>query len=258
MPGAAPSRRAIPAPPGPGPDLARSLADAARVDGGVAALDEADAGAGLPCVLDRGLAIAIARLCRVDTVTVRLAAAPDPPVAAGLGADSLRHIVRVEPLPDFGPAGPAYSCRPVTAIGPARFLALFERVFAPADLGLGGRADLARVAHDLQRGRPVQGRSDYAGMIVSGAAGPLGLFFLAGAGPVRELGFMGAVPGLRRRFGLRGALAAGVGWMRAQGIAGLTAEIAAQNSASLALARRLGARSVGARAVFTLAPDTAR
>lgn len=236
----------------PAPSLVELLAGAANLGCGIAALDEADLGIELLPALDRDLAHAVAVHCGVDTLTVRLDRATEPVDPAALGADQVRRIVRIDELPDFGPRPDGYFCRPVSALGRDRFLAFFAEVFAPEDLGLADRAALRRTAGELHLGRPVQGRADYLGRVVIAGREPVGLFFLAGDGPVREMGFLGAAPGLRRRFGLRGALAAGVDWMRGNGISALTAEIALQNAISLALASRLGARTTGIRAVYSI------
>ena len=244
---------------GPGPALVGLLAGAADISCGVAALDGADLGIDLPSALDRQLARAVAARCGAGTLTVRLDGAAGSVDSTALGADQLRRIVRIDKLPDFfGPRPAGHSCRPVNSLDPDRFLAFFEEVFAPEDLGLLDRSALRSTARELHRGRPVQGRGDYLGRAVLAGSEPVGLFFLAGEGPVRELGFLGAAPGLRRRPGLRGALATGVDWMRADGILALTAEIAVQNSISLALARRLGARSAGLRAVYSFTPERNR
>ncbi len=234
-----------------GPDLVRALAAAADLSSGVAALDEADLDFDLLPELSRKLARSVAGRCGAGALSVRLNAGMDAIDPAALGADELRRIVRIDRLPEFGPVPSGITCQPVDAMRPAPFLAFFESVFAPRDLGLSSRTALVRTAGQLQQGAAVQGREDYLGRVVMAGREPVGLFFLAGDGPMREVGFLGAAPRLRRRFGLRGALAAGVGWMRDNGIAALTAEIAVQNSVSLALARRLGARSTGLRAVYS-------
>lgn len=231
------------------------LAEAADLASGIAAVDAAELGFNLLPELSRALAESVAGYLGAHTLTVRLAAGAEPVDPAALGADELRRIIRIDGLPDFGPRPAGYSCRPLNALARTRFLELFDQVFAPGDLGLSNRAALLRTAADLHQGRPVQGRGDYLGRVVIAGTEPVGLFFLAGDGPVRELGFLGAVPNRRRRFGLRGALATGAEWMRGNGIAALTAEIAVQNSTSLAMARRLGARTIGFRAVFSI--DTA-
>lgn len=232
------------------PALVRILAAAADLNCGVAAVDEADLGFELLPELGRELALAVAGHLDANTLTVRLEAGSESVDPAALGADELRRIVRIDNLPDFGPKPDGYSCPPISALARAQFLALFGQFFGPDDLGLAGRTALLRTARDLHRGSPVQGRGDYLGRLVMAGSEPVGLFFLAGDGAERELGFLGAAPRLRRRFGLRGALATGVSWMRGNGISSLTAEIAVQNSASLAMARRLGARTTGFRAVY--------
>ena len=233
------------------PALVRILAAAAELNCGVAAVDGADLGFELLPELGRELALAVAGHLDANMLTVRLEAGTESVDPAALGADELRRIVRIE-LPDFGPKPDGYSCPPISALARAQFLALFDRFFGPDDLGLAGRTALLRTARDLHRGDPVQGRGDYLGRLVMAGSEPVGLFFLAGDGPERELGFLGAAPRLRRRFGLRGALATGASWMRGNGISSLTADIAVQNSASLAMARRLGARTTGFRAVYSI------
>lgn len=237
---------------GPGPALVRLLAEAADLNHGVAVVDEADLEFQLLPELDRDLAYAVAAQLGADMLTFRIETGLESVDPATLGADALRRIVRIDRLPDFGPSPPGYSCRPADALARAQFLAFFGQVFAPGDLGLADRAALLRTAGDLHRGRAVQGRGDYLGRVVIAGSEPVGLFFLAGRGPVRELGFLGAMPKLRRRFGLRGALATGIAWMRGNGVSALTAEIAVQNSASLVMARRLRARTTGIRAVYSI------
>jgi hypothetical protein len=226
------------------------LAEAAEVCCGVAVLDEAEIGFDLLPLLSRELAKTVARLCGASALSVRIDAGIESVDQNRLGADGIRRIVRIDGLPDFGPRPPRYSCRPIESLARTSFIEFFEELFAPRDLGLASRTALIQTAGELQLGRPVQGRGDYLGRVVAAGSEPVGLFFLAGGGPVRELGFLGAAPGLRRRFGLRGALATGVDWMRGVGISGLTAEIAVQNPTSLAMARRLGARSMGFRVVY--------
>lgn len=240
------------------PTLVSALAEAVEFSCGVAAVDEADLGFRLLPALDRELARAAAVRCGASTLTVRLDAATESVDPAALGADGLRRIVRIDQLPDYGPRPAGYSCRSVGTLGRDRFLEFFAEVFSPEDLGLESRSALRRTAGQLHRGWSVQGRGDYLGRVVMAGPEPVGLFFLAGDGPAREIGFLGAAPNLRRRFELRGALAAGVDWMKGNGIQALTAEIAVQNSISLALARRLGARSAGLRAVYLFAPDRNR
>lgn len=232
------------------------LAEAADLSCGVAVLDEAELGLDLLPVLNRDLANAVAGRCSANALSVRLSARNDSVDPAALGADAARRIVRIDGLPDFGPRPAGHSCRPINSMTREKFLAFFEELFSPRDLGLSSRVALRATARDLHQGRPVQGRGDYLGRAVFAGPGPAGLFFLAGAGPVREMGFLGAAPGLRRRFGLRGALATGVDWMRGNGITALTAEIAVQNSTSLAMAGRLGARTTGVRVVYMI--DAAR
>lgn len=251
-----PSRRSGADGDGSGPALVRLLAAAADLNCGVAAVDEADLGFKLLPDLGRELALAVAGHLGANTLTVRLDTESESVDPAALGADALRRIVRIDKLPEFGPRPAGYSCAPISALAPARFLAFFGQLFGPDDLGLPDRTALLRTASDLHRGRPVQGRGDYLGLVVLNGSEPVGLFFLAGDGPERELGFLGAAPRLRRRFGLRGALASGVSWMRGNGISSLTAEIAVQNSASLAMAKRLGSRTMGFRAVYLI--DAAR
>ncbi|MDE2935945.1 MAG: hypothetical protein OXP37_03790 [Chloroflexota bacterium] len=239
---------------GPGPALVRILSEAADLNCGVASVDEADLGVDLLPVLGRELALAVAGNLGANTLTVRIDSATESIDPAALGADELRRIVRVDELPDFGPPPAGYSCLPVNAQALGEFLEFFAQVFAPGDLGLADGTALSRTAGQLHRGRPIQGRGDYQGRIVVAGSEPVGLFFLAGRGAVRELGFMGAAPRLRRRFGLRGALATGVAWIRGNGISALTAEIAVQNSTSLAMAGRLRARATGLRAVYLTDP----
>lgn len=251
-----PSRRSGADGEGSGPALVRLLAAAADLNCGVAAADEAGLGFELLPELDRELALAVGRHLGAKALTVRLDSGTEPIDPAALGADELRRIVRIDKLPDFGPRPAGFSCRPIDTLASARFIALFGQLFDPNDLGLSNRSELLRTAAELQQGGPVQGRSDYLGRVVVAGSEPVGLFFLAGEGPVRELGFLGAAPRLRRRFGLRGALATGADWMRGEGISALTAEIAVQNFTSLAMARRLGARTTGFRAVYLI--DVAR
>ena len=228
------------------------LAAATVLGCGIAAVDETELGFDLRPGLGRDLALAVAGRLGANTLTVRLEPGPGPIDPAALGADELRRIVRIDELPDFGPKPAGNSCQPVGALERCQFLAFFSQLFEPGDLGIANRAALMRTADDLHRGRPVQGRGDYLGRVVIAGSEPVGLFFLAGQGPVRELGFLGAAPKLRRRFGLRGALATGVDWMRGNGISALTAEIAVQNSASLTMARRLRARTTGFRAIYSI------
>lgn len=232
------------------PALVGALTGAADLSCGVAAVDEADLGFKLLPALGRELAHTVARRCGASTLTVRLKDATESVDPASLECDELRRIIRIDELPDFGPGTAGYSCGPVDALERDRFLEFFAEVFSPEDLGLADPSTLLRTAGQLHRGSPVQGRGDYLGRVVMAGPEPVGLFFLAGDGPVREIGFLGAAPSLRRRFELRRALAAGVDWMLSNGVSALTAEIAVQNSVSLALARRLGARSAGLRAVY--------
>ena len=194
----------------------------------------------------------VADRCRARTLSVRLRGKVDADGPGALGADAVREVLRIEPIPDFGAARPGIRCLPVESMPQEDFVSLFARTFAPADLGLSGAHDLRAVAGDLHAGRAVQGRGDYQGLVVMAKSRPLGLFFLAGSGAVRELGFLGAVPAVRRRFALRAALAGGAAWMRADGISALTAEISTGNRRSLTLARRLGG------AVPWAAPDLQR
>ena len=228
------------------------LAEAADLNCGVAAVDEADLGIELLPELGRELALAVAGRLGANSLTVRLESGMEALDPAALGADGLRRIVRIDGLPDFGPRPTGYSCPPINTLSRAQFLAFFGQLFDPGDLGLANRTALLRTAGDLHQGRPVQGRGDYRGRVIIAGSEPVGLFFLAGDGPVRELGFLGAAPRLRRRFGLRGPLATGIAWMRGNGISALTAEIAVQNSASLAMARRLRARTTGLRAFYSI------
>ena len=248
---AGPGRQSVPGAGAAGSDLIRALTAAAEIKSGVASLDSADLDFDLRPELDRELARSVAGRCGADALSVRLDAGMDVVDPTALGADELRRIMRIDQLPDFGPAPAGYVCPAIGSLERAQFLAFFERVFAPRDLGLPSRDALARTAGQLHQGLPVQGRDDYLGRVVKADREPVGLFFLAGDGPLREVGFLGAAPRLRRRFELRGALAAGINWMRGNGISALTAEIAVQNSASLALARRLGARATGIRAVYS-------
>ena len=229
--------------------LVRALVDAAEVNEGHAAVDDADLGISLAPLMRRELAIAVAGACRAATLTVRIGG-PEPADPEVLGADSVRGILRIDPLPSFGAPPAGYSCRAAGSLDPERFTDLFVRVFAPQDLGLTESGALRATARRLYRGASVQGRSDYCGRVVLSGERPIGIFFLAGEGPVREIGFLGAVPGLRRRFALRGALAAGATWLRERNIETLYAEIELQNSASLAMAARLGARRVGLSAIY--------
>ena len=229
--------------------LVRALIDAAAVSDGHAAVDDADLGFSLAPLMRRELANAVAAACRAETLTVRIGG-PVPADPEVLGADSIRSILRIDPLPSFGAPPTGYSCRAAGSLDPERFTDLFVRVFAPQDLGLTGSGALRATAQKLYRGVNVRGRSDYCGRVVLSGERPIGIFFLAGDGPAREIGFLGAVPALRRRFALRGALAAGANWLRERNIAALYAEVELQNSASLAMAARLGAKQVGLSAIY--------
>ena len=231
-------------------ELVRQLAAAAQLSGATAAIDATDLRHRLLPLLDRDLAARVADFCRAKTLTVRFGDT-ESGVRESLGADSVRRILLIDPLPDFGPTPPRYSCRPIGALARERFVAFFERMFSPSDLGLAGADALRSTARDLHAGRAIQGRRDYCGRIVFAGDRPIGQFFVTGGGAVRDVGFLGAAPELRRGFALRGALATGVNWMRGRRIEALHAEIAVQNSASLAMARRLGGETQGYRAIFS-------
>ena len=206
----------------------------------------------------RAALAALAEALGVDSVAVAISGTDDADRRRWSRATDWRRRVFCPQLPVLPAPARAVIWDQISTLDEADFESLFAQIFAADDLGLSGTAAIVSLARQLRSGDPVEGRTDYLGLVGRIDARPLGLMFVAGKGPIREIGFVGAAPSIRRTKAVAALLASGIAELRAMGIESISAEIDFENRASASFARKLGARTGGWRAMYRFGQAPAR
>ncbi|MCY3800081.1 MAG: hypothetical protein OXG46_00720 [Chloroflexi bacterium] len=140
---------------------------------------------------------------------------------------------------------------PVSELGRARFMSLFQEVMCLESLGLRSQLDINKLANSLWRNEPVEGVESHEGFAIIDAGIPIALFFtLANPEGGAWLGFAGLVRRVRRGRLAAAATGCAVEHLRQVDAFPITMEIDAANRRSLRMAERRCGPARGLVAVY--------
>lgn len=164
---------------------------------------------------------------------------------------NLRSVFVCDKPPRIRPQKRDLKLLPVSELGRALFMSLFQEVMSSESLGLRSQLDINRLANSLWRNEPVEGVESYKGFAVFDGGIPIALFFThANPDGGAWLGFAGLVPRVRRGRLAAAATGYAVEHLRQVGGFPITMEIDAANRRSLRMAERRCGPARGLVAVY--------